>query len=166
RAYFLGSGAMLPVVFVLVGPDRAANAAACTPSRLAPLVAAAPAVVVLVRSEPLGPSPQFAAQLPTQLVADLRTAANGWGIVGVDSAIRAALNVFNRDPANFGALALMAAGPATAAMKARAAAAADTRPLLIASHGDVATMLTWIYGQLPPALRPPLVVAPGPGVGS
>src|SRR5262245_5236819 len=166
RASFVSSGTVLPVVFVVVGPDRTANAAGCTPTRLAPLVPAAPAVVVLVRSQPLGPSPQFAAQLPSQLTTDLRTAASGWGIIDVDSATPAALHVFTRDPAYFGALGLLAAGPTTAATKAHDIAVADTRPLLMASRGGIAAMLKWIYGQLPPALTPPLVVAPGAGNGS
>jgi hypothetical protein len=160
RTYFLDPAAAMPVVVVLVGPEHTADALSWAPARMAALAPKAPAAIVLVQPGAAGPSAGFRRQFATQLASDLRVSPGGWGVVGVGTGASAALGLFRDDPGHFGALALPLTDPARAGAYVRAVA--DEHPLLLAKHDSVAVTLQWVYGQLPPALSPPLLVGSNP----
>ena len=154
RAYFQTQDVDLPVVMILVGSTVDAKAR----TDLAAATASGQAVVVVMQPGPHGPDLAAIQQVPALLADDVRVERGGWAMVGTAAAVTPAITLFREHPNDFGVLALVSAPHPSAGLGAAAQAAADGRPLLVAASGKVVGSLPWIEGELPPALRPPLVV--------
>lgn len=184
--YFRSSTLSLPVIVALAPSGARATQGAWDDRTVDTLAraAAVPSILVFLRTGRHLQPDRLAAGLPARLAADLRVAPHGWGLVGIGTAVPAALQLFRNDPARFGPLALV---PSTAPLSAkllREARDAAGPQLLVAARGSVqpaplasdrrhgnpplrepaglTTVLRWAYGQLPPALAPPIVADVAP----
>jgi hypothetical protein len=155
KAYFQTQDVDLPVVLLLTATPLAAPARA----QLATAVAPGSAVVVVMAPDPHGASQRAMEAVPALLAEDVRVERGGWGIVATGATVSPALALFGSQPAEFGVLALLPAAHPTAALAREAQAVVAWRPLLISPGNQLMRALAWVAGELPPPLRPALVLS-------
>lgn len=185
--YFRRPALSLPVIVALAPSGARATQGAWDDRTVDTLARAAgvPSVLVFLRTGRHLRPDRLAAGLPARLAADLRVAPHGWGLVGIGTGVPTALQLFRSDPVRFGPLALVSStAPPLSAKLLREARDAAGPQLLVAARGSVepapptsdrrhgnpplrepaglTTVLRWAYGQLPPALAPPIVADVAP----
>jgi hypothetical protein len=179
-AYFRQPGLMLPVIVVLAPPALTAAQGAWDDPAPAALAhdAGVSAGLILLRADAHLNVTTLAATLPQRLLTDVRVAPHGWGVTAIGAAIPAGLDLLRLGSDRFGPLALVPSAttavnplwiktardeagallapshlPGGAGRRSVATGSAVVSPALVAA-------LRWVFGQMPPALAPPMVLPP------
>ena len=163
--YFTATTARFPVVLVLAPAKAGPAQGAWDPHKINLLVPRSddgltPAVIVFLRTE----RPDVTAltrTLPKILDGDLRTAARGWGVIGIGTDAAGGLDALVQDPVRFWSAAAVVDDSQLATVLGHPHALLDWQGTLVVSHGHPAESrlpeaLRWTYGRLPAPLTPPL----------
>ncbi|OLB81610.1 MAG: hypothetical protein AUI14_02750 [Actinobacteria bacterium 13_2_20CM_2_71_6] len=179
--YFSATSAHFPVVLVVAPAKSGPAQGAWDPNKINLLVPrgnddATPAVIVFLRTDHPD-EPLLSRVLPKFLDGDLRTAARGWGVIGIGSDAAVGLDVLTEEPLRFWSAVAVADATGDlpkAVTKARAylewqaaltiapGAAGKNQPgqsrveVVARVDARLPAALRWVYGLLPAPLTAPV----------